>query len=137
MQNLNSRIVIPSLLVIIGLGYFIYTGLDEGRIYYVLLEEVTAAQRGAARLRVAGFLSKEGVKKTADGALFEITHKSLRLAVRYTGNRPLPDTLVPDAETVVTGHYEGEIFVANQVQAKCASKYEKEYIEKPPPDIKL
>jgi cytochrome c-type biogenesis protein CcmE len=48
-----------------------------------------------------------------------------RLPVVYTGTEPLPDTLVDDAEAVVTGRFtRKKVFQAQQVQAKCASKYE-------------
>ncbi len=48
-----------------------------------------------------------------------------QLPVRYVGSDPLPDTLVDEAQAVVTGEFgRDDVFVARQVQAKCASKYE-------------
>ena len=47
------------------------------------------------------------------------------LSVSYIGNDPLPDTFKDGAQALVEGRLMPEGgFVAEQVQAKCASKYE-------------
>jgi cytochrome c-type biogenesis protein CcmE len=57
--------------------------------------------------------------------LFTLYQENDQLPVVYIATEPLPDTLVDDAEAVVTGRYgQDQVFVAEQVQAKCASKYE-------------
>ena len=49
------------------------------------------------------------------------------LKVRYIGKEPLPDTLIDRATAVASGSLGRDgIFTANQITAKCASKYEKE-----------
>jgi cytochrome c-type biogenesis protein CcmE len=67
---------------------------------------------------------------------FVITEGSQYLPVEYVGTDPLPDTFREYATAVVYGQYgRNGIFTANGMQAKCASKYEKEaaagvYLEK-------
>jgi len=47
------------------------------------------------------------------------------LPVSYVGGDPLPDTFKDGAQALVEGHLAPDgHFVAEQVQAKCASKYE-------------
>ena len=47
------------------------------------------------------------------------------LAVSYVGRDPLPDTFKDGAQALVEGRLNPQgSFVAEQVQAKCASKYE-------------
>jgi len=57
----------------------------------------------------------------------EKTKQVEKLPVKYVGNDAPPDTFVDRAQAVVEGQlgHDG-IFVANKMQAKCASKYEKE-----------
>jgi len=47
------------------------------------------------------------------------------LPVSYVGSDPLPDTFVDKSQALVEGSLaKNGSFVAEQVQAKCASKYE-------------
>jgi cytochrome c-type biogenesis protein CcmE len=49
------------------------------------------------------------------------------LQVHYVGRDPLPDTFRDYATAVVDGKYSRDgVFTATAMQAKCASKYEKE-----------
>jgi cytochrome c-type biogenesis protein CcmE len=48
-----------------------------------------------------------------------------KLPVSYVGRDPLPDTFKDGAQALVEGRVTPDgTFVAEQVQAKCASKYE-------------
>jgi len=47
--------------------------------------------------------------------------------VKYVGNDAPPDTFIDRAQAVVTGKLGDDgVFVAHEMTAKCASKYEKE-----------
>jgi cytochrome c-type biogenesis protein CcmE len=49
------------------------------------------------------------------------------LKVRYVGKDPLPDTLIDRATAIASGSLGRDgVFTANQITAKCASKYDKE-----------
>jgi cytochrome c-type biogenesis protein CcmE len=56
---------------------------------------------------------------------FVLEAEGKRLPVSYVGSEPLPDTFKDGAQCLVEGHAmpDGR-FVASQVQAKCASKYQ-------------
>jgi len=55
------------------------------------------------------------------------TKRLQTLAVQYVGTDAPPDTFVDRAQAVVEGKLgQDGVFVANKMQAKCASKYEKE-----------
>ena len=56
---------------------------------------------------------------------FVLEGEGKALAVSYIGNDPLPDTFVDKSQALIEGRPtpEGK-FVADHVQAKCASKYE-------------
>jgi cytochrome c-type biogenesis protein CcmE len=57
---------------------------------------------------------------------FVLEEQGKTLSVSYIGSDPLPDTFKDGAQTLVEGRLspDGSHFVAEQVQAKCASKYE-------------
>jgi cytochrome c-type biogenesis protein CcmE len=49
------------------------------------------------------------------------------LSVHYVGKDPLPDTFRDYATAIIDGKYGRDgVFTATAMQAKCASKYEKE-----------
>jgi cytochrome c-type biogenesis protein CcmE len=59
---------------------------------------------------------------------FQLEQEHRRLVVRYVGDQPIPDTFKDGVEAVVEGERQADgSFEADQIQAKCASKYEAEY----------
>jgi cytochrome c-type biogenesis protein CcmE len=56
---------------------------------------------------------------------FVLEGEGKTLPVSYTGSDPLPDTFVDKSQALVEGSLAPDgRFVAERVQAKCASKYE-------------
>ena len=56
---------------------------------------------------------------------FVLLGEGKSLPVSYVGSDPLPDTFVDKSQALVEGSLaKNGSFVAEQVQAKCASKYE-------------
>jgi cytochrome c-type biogenesis protein CcmE len=117
-----GAVIIVSVLLWLGIS-----GYQESKTYYVTLPELRAQGEKAhsLRLRVAGQVVPGSLRRQEGRVIFTLYQGTDRLPVVYTGTEPLPDTLVDDAEAVVTGRYrKGNLFEAEQVQAKCASKYE-------------
>jgi cytochrome c-type biogenesis protein CcmE len=56
---------------------------------------------------------------------FVLEGEGKTLPVSYVGSEPLPDTFVDKSQALIEGRPASEgRFVAEHVQAKCASKYE-------------
>jgi cytochrome c-type biogenesis protein CcmE len=56
---------------------------------------------------------------------FVLQGEGKALPVSYVGSDPLPDTFVDNSQALIEGKPTSEgRFVADHVQAKCASKYE-------------
>ena len=56
---------------------------------------------------------------------FVLLGEGKTLPVSYVGSDPLPDTFIDKSQALVEGSLASDgSFVAEQVQAKCASKYE-------------
>jgi cytochrome c-type biogenesis protein CcmE len=117
-----GAVVILGVLVWLG-----YAGVQETKTYYLTLPELAAQGEIAyeRRLRVAGDVEPGTIERREGQVRFVLHQGEHRLQVLYTGRDPLPDTLVDNAQAVVTGRYtRSGVFEAQQVQAKCASKYE-------------
>jgi cytochrome c-type biogenesis protein CcmE len=81
------------------------------------------------RIKVMGEVVPGTIVRRTDAVEFTIVDMDTNetLDIRYVGNAPLPDTLRDYAEAVVDGEYAGNgVFTGTTLQAKCASKYERE-----------
>ena len=82
-------------------------------------------QDRARRLRVAGNVAPESIKREGKRVEFTLVEEGRTIRVVYTGSSPLPDTFVDNSQALADGRLNKEgVFEANQIQAKCASKYE-------------
>jgi len=123
----RAKFFLGSLLILGVLAWMGVSGYQESKTYYVTLPELRALDEKALvlRLRVAGNVLPGSIRRQEGRVLFTLYQENDRLAVAYIGREPLPDTLVDDAEAIVTGRITREnVFEAQVVQAKCASKYE-------------
>ena len=73
----------------------------------------------------AGTVAPGTIKRYPGRIEFVLEEQGKTLAVSYTGTEPLPDTFIDKSQALVEGRpgSDGQ-FVAEHVQAKCASKYE-------------
>src|SRR5271168_2551011 len=76
-------------------------------------------------MRVSGNEKNGTIQRLPGRVDFVLEEQGRGLDVSYVGRDPLPDTFKDGAQALVEGHRmpDGR-FVAEQVQAKCASKYE-------------
>jgi cytochrome c-type biogenesis protein CcmE len=130
MNQKNTKFVAGSVIIIAVLVWLGVSGFEESKSYYVTIPELReqGEQAYQMRLRLAGNVVPDTIKRKGDEVHFSIYQHGGdddTVSVRYVGRDPLPDTLVDEAQAVLTGHYTRDNeFVAEQVQAKCASKYE-------------
>ena len=127
-MNTNQwKFVAGSVVILAVLVWLGISGFQESKTYYVTLPELRAQGMRAyeIRLRVAGNVLPDSIQRRDGEIHFTLYQDKDQLSVRYVGSDPLPDTLVDEAQAVVTGEFgRDDVFVARQVQAKCASKYE-------------
>ncbi len=126
---MNSRVKFGLIIVVIlgVLGWLAMDGINASSTYYVTIEELTAMDDAATarRLRVGGDVKDDSIVIKGDRVEFTITQEDRELDVIYIGRDPLPDTFRNGAQALATGRLRGDnVFEAQQIQAKCASKYE-------------
>jgi cytochrome c-type biogenesis protein CcmE len=125
-KNKFVRFGIAIVIIVMSLGYLAWTGVRDTHEYYVTIKELQVMNdtRYAKRLRVAGNVVPGTIKRHGTEVTFSLKENELVLPVVYSGSEALPDTFKDDAQALAFGRigHDG-VFRANQVQAKCASKY--------------
>jgi cytochrome c-type biogenesis protein CcmE len=112
--------------IVAALSYLAFTGIQESKSYYVTIKELQGMgpDAHAKRLRVAGQVVPGSIHRQGTGVDFQLDEQGLRLQVAYRGVEPPPDTFKDNAQALVEGSYGTDtVFHAQQIQAKCASKY--------------
>lgn len=105
------------------------TGADEVpyvSISHLLSEGHTMVQEN---FRLGGYVEEGSIVYADDHLTVEFTmlQEDARLKVRFTGLAP--DMFKDDAEVIVEGRLQGDLFVANNLMTKCASRYEVDLTE--------
>ena len=129
MKRKQLKFLFGSVALVLALTYLGYSGFRESMAYYQTVSELYASEDAAfeRRLKVSGDVVPGSIVREGTKAKFVITEGNQNLTVHYVGTDLLPDTFRDYATAVVDGTYGRDgVFTATQMQAKCASKYEKE-----------
>jgi cytochrome c-type biogenesis protein CcmE len=131
MDKRKIKFLVGSLVIIASIAWLGFSGFDESLAYYKTVDELKAMNEGAydKRLRVAGNVVAGSIERNPGFIAFQLEQKGQVLPVKYVGRDLLPDTFKDGAQALAEGHLKpsGE-FEASKIQAKCASKYEAEYL---------
>lgn len=123
----RGKFVIGSAIIVVTLLALAYVGYTQSKTYYHTISELSMLHGTALhqRMRVSGDVVAGSIAH-ADGRInFVLEENGKRLPVSYVGTDPLPDTFKDGAQALVEGRLTQQgSFVAEQVQAKCASKYQ-------------
>jgi len=130
MMSQNSgrylRFGIAIAVIVVSLGYLAWTGVQESKSYYVTIKELQTMDnsRFSKRLRVAGDVVPGSIKRTGTRVEFTLKEQDRTLPVVYNGTEAPPDTFKDNSQALAEGQFGHDgVFHANQLQAKCASKY--------------
>jgi cytochrome c-type biogenesis protein CcmE len=114
-------------IILVTLSALAWMGARESKTYYHTVAELPGLDASALRqrIRVGGDVVGGSIKHLQGRVDFVLKGEGHDLPVSYVGSDPLPDTFKDGAQCMVEGRAmpDGR-FVAEQVQAKCASKYE-------------
>ena len=116
--------------IVLTLAYLAYLGAQESKSYYVTIKELHTMRDKQGdevykkNLRVAGNVEPGSIKMSGPHADFMLVENGETLHVIYKGSEPPPDTFKDNAQALAMGVYKRDgVFYANELQAKCASKY--------------
>ena len=113
--------------IVVSLASLAWLGYGESKTYYHTIAELQTLDRAgrAHRIRVGGTVAAGSIHRYTGRVDFVLEGEGKKLPVSYVGGDPLPDTFKGDSQALVEGRATEEgRFVAEHVQAKCASKYE-------------
>ena len=112
--------------IVISLACLAWLGYGESKTYYHTIAELQNLQGNqlSHRMRVGGTVAAGSIRRFTGRVDFVLEGEGKSLPVSYVGSDPLPDTFVDKSQALVEGRPTDGRFVAEVVQAKCASKYE-------------
>jgi cytochrome c-type biogenesis protein CcmE len=126
MSHKAAKIGVTTLVLATVFGILLYTTLGESMQYYKYVDEVVGSETdwSGKKLQVHGYVVPGSIGKKRDALeyRFDIQRNGKTLRAFYTGI--VPDTFKDDSEVVLTGVLTKEGFMANDMTAKCPSKYE-------------
>lgn len=114
-------------IIVLSLAWLGWLGARESKTYYHTIAELQTLNGSARthRMRIGGTVEPGSIRHLSGRVDFVLQGEGKTLPVSYVGSDPLPDTFVDNSQALVEGHAAPNgIFVAERVQAKCASKYE-------------
>ena len=126
-KSIKYKPIIISAVIVLVIGYLIYTGLRDTMVFYLTVSEVLAQPPDdlTQTQKVGGIVAADSVQwepKTLKLS-FKLEDKQANLLVNYSG--VVPDSFKPGTEVIVEGTYRGDgKFGATTIMPKCASKYE-------------
>ena len=125
-SNKYAKFGVAIAVILVSLGYLAYTGVQQSKSYYVTIKELRSMDDSvySKRLRVAGNVAPGSIKRSGTHVEFTLIEQGNTLPVVYNGTEAPPDTFKDDSQALADGQFGRDgVFHANQLQAKCASKY--------------
>jgi cytochrome c-type biogenesis protein CcmE len=123
----RTKFLVGSGIIVVTLCMLAYVGFTQSKTYYHTIAEVGTLQPSALhqRMRISGNVRSGSIAHRDGRVDFVLEEENKTLPVSYIGRDPLPDTFKDGAQALVEGQIKPDgSFVAEQVQAKCASKYQ-------------
>ena len=123
-----TRFAVAIVLVLVPIGYLAVSGARDKDIasYYVTIQELQKMDSSVyrKRLRVAGTVAEGSIKRQGTHVEFQLEEQGKLLPVVYNGTEAPPDTFKDKSQALAEGKMGRDgVFHAQQIQAKCASKY--------------
>lgn len=113
--------------IVVSMACLAWMGYGESKTYYHTIAELQTLKGSdlTHRMRIGGTVEPGSIHRMTGRIDFVLQGEGKTLPVSYVGSDPLPDTFVDNSQALVEGRPAPDgRFVAEHVQAKCASKYE-------------
>lgn len=130
--NKKIKFVAGGVVIALAIIYLIYSGIQNNATYFFTVDELHA--KGETQynrpVRVAGLVDGDSIDfNNRDLILaFDVTSETgERMHVVFNG--PKPDQMRHEAEAILEGKYDGQVFTAQSLLLKCPSRYEEGVIE--------
>jgi cytochrome c-type biogenesis protein CcmE len=125
-MNVRAKFALGTGIILGTVAWLGWVGTTQSKTYYHTISELQSLQGHARqrRMRVSGNVEAGSIQHLPGRIDFVLQEQGQTMNVSYIGRDPLPDTFKDGAQALVEGRAQPDgRFVAEQVQAKCASKY--------------
>ncbi len=125
-MNKYGKFAVLMAIIVGSLLYVATSSIQSSKTYYVTITELHKLGREAStkRVRVGGDVQKDSIVHDGSQVKFNLVQETNILPVVYEGRDPLPDTFKDGAQALAGGRLDSAgVFHAQEIQAKCASKY--------------
>jgi cytochrome c-type biogenesis protein CcmE len=123
-KNKYLKFGIGIAIILVAVGWEAVSGFQQSKTYYVTVKELTSGKAQHAHVRVGGVIVPGSIHRSGEILTFRLSQQDESIPVTYVGQATLPDDFKGGANAIVEGNYLADgSFRAQQVQAKCASKY--------------
>jgi len=124
----SVKVIVATAIIVGAVLFLAITGARDSKAtsYYCTIGELQGmgGKAYSRNLRVAGNVKPGSIQRMGTHAQFVLLEQGKELQVNYQGSEPPPDTFKDDAQALAMGHLGRDgVFQANELQAKCASKY--------------
>jgi len=115
---------------LVTVGFALFREAGQNMTFYYEVEEISPDEVAGRTVKMSGIVAKDSIERDAKTLTTSFTVASQSggegaYPVRYTG--PVPDIFRDGVQVVVTGSFnEQGVFEANELMAKCPSKYDTE-----------
>jgi len=125
MKNRKLKFGIGIAIILAVVAWEAIAGFQQSKTYYVTVSELTSGKVARQRVRVGGVIAPDSIERRGGKVTFRLAQDALVIPVTYVGNDTLPDTFVGGAQAIIEGDFAPDgTFRAQNIQAKCASKYQ-------------
>jgi cytochrome c-type biogenesis protein CcmE len=126
-MSAQTKFTVGAVIIVGTLTWLGWVGAAQSKTYYHTISELQSLSNAAKheRMRVSGNVVDGSIQRLPGRIDFVLQEEGKTLPVSYVGDSPLPDTFKAGAQALAEGKLmpDGR-FVADEVQAKCASKYQ-------------
>ncbi len=120
----KSRKWLYGILLVLGVAFFYALAqsfLEEGQLF-LQVAEACEAGTGEKPVQVLGVVAPGSLKRDPEVPVrFQLAGERCRISVQFAG--ALPDALEESREALVSGILSANVLKADEVVAKCPSKY--------------
>jgi len=113
--------------IVLSMAFLAWLGYGESKTYYHTIAELETLKGAdlSHRMRIGGTVQPGSIHRLSGRVDFVLQGEGKSLPVSYVGSDTLPDTFIDNSQALVEGRPASDgRFVAEHVQANCASKYE-------------
>ena len=125
-----SVISLSAMAVLWVLYFSLNPNMNESGLMKFLSIDDLIKSKETSRVKLGGIVSNGSINILDTNKLdmsFNLAQGEDKLLVNFIGTRP--DLFKDDAEVIIEGKYIGETFYADQLQVKCASRFEGDLID--------